>query len=620
MPRRVVNSAPARVGSASTAEVRPAPVPTAPSRPSSIRRPASDGFAPTPIATSALVAVSRSGELSVNGKTGNDAMVSLARIIENGQNPLRDLKAQDLASLYTSLSKTLSSQEAGKPTAARVSERSAAATVLLQAATSAPTELRDRMLNTYADAMVKEKSVGLRTSMMVNLDASRLSLNGPALAKATQTREALLPPRPPYEAWLKDGKLSVKHYVMDEFWRNEVAAYKQRGFTLVEGGHSKDTAVFEKVMKDPKGGKDIKARVEMTKSNDDIFRDMKDKSVDMIVYSGHAQLGGVVETALATAPKEEAGTKLIQLYSCRGKQTAGEILEKYPGAHVTTTASSAYGTDDKEVLNATYAMIENRGNYADAYKALKPDELLQPRSNYIFPNDARLLASRDTDNDGTKDLTALGADKFFDPSKRAAVGGKTDLKPRAVRTDPQELSGDKVDHAVSYANTAFFYFSEENRKSPLTMKQADHFVPNGWFKSDGDEVLKITPKKKDGETYYEMQINSKYSGQSQEALAAVVLMESQKYLCENKNGKYTQDDQLRGVLLAGSYVDLFCKYAEDCNSILGALGEKYGLANMKYEVLFEAGKREGHHTGAQAAVDYLIRHGVGPIGTPENIS
>lgn len=612
MPRRVDNAARPRVEPLSSREVRPAPVPTAPSRPSSIRRP-NDGFLEVTPTPTSQVSVARSGELSVNGKTGADATVALARIIENGQNPLRDLKAPDLAALYTALSKTLSSSEPGKPSAAKVLERSAAATVLLQAAGSAPTELRERMLNTYAEAMVKEKSVGLRTSMMVNLDASRLSLNGPALAKATQAREALLPPRPAYEEWFKDGKLGIKHYVMDEFWRNEVAGWKGRGFTLVEGGHTKDTAVFEKVMKDPKGGKDITARVELTKSHEDIFRDVKSKDVDMLIYSGHAQLGGVVESALATAPKEATGTKLMQFYSCRGKQTAGEVLERFPNAHVTTTASSAYGTDDKEVLNATMKMIESRGSYGDAYKSLKPDELLQPRSNYIFPNDARLLASRDTDNDGLKDLTALGADKFFDPAKRAAVGGKLDMKPRKVSADVQELSGDKVDHAVSYANTAFFYFSEENRSSPLTMKQADKFVPTGWFKSDGDEVVRITPKKKDGETYYEMAINSRYSGQAQESLAAMVLFEAQKFLCNDKKGKFTVDDQMRGLLLVGSYVDLFCKYAEDCDAVLKSFGDKYGYTGLSYDVMFQAGKREGHATANQAAVNYLTRNGVAPV-------
>jgi hypothetical protein len=239
--------------------------------------------------------------------------------------------------------------------------------------------------------------------------------------------------------------------------------------------------------------------------------------------------------------------------------------------------------------------------------------LIQPRSNYIFPNDARLIASRDTDDDGMKDLSPLGADKFFDPSKLAASGGKIDMKARPVKTDPQNLSGDKVDHAVSYANTAFSYFAEENHASPITLKQADHLISTGWYKSDGDEVARFTPRKKDGETYYEVAINSKYSGQSKEALAAMVLVETEKYLCKELKGKYTTDDQLQGILMAGDYVDLFCKYAEDCDGILKALGEKYGYANMAYDTLFEAGKREEHVTGAPAAIEYLKRKGVGPV-------
>lgn len=612
MPRPVAERSPrARVETTPAPTALPLPVPTAPSRPSSLRSP-SDGFAPVSTASAAQVAVARDGTLSVSGKTGSEATVAAARLIEHGHNPLRGLKTPDLARLYETLSKTLSGLEAGKPTAAKVLDRSAAATVLLQLAGSAPTELRERALTTYADAMAREKSLGLRTSMMVNLDASRLSLNGPALATATVAREALLPPRPPYEDWFKGRKntLVAKHYVMDEFWRNEIAAYKRRGFTVVK--QTGTTAELERVLKDPKGGKDIKAKVELSKTHENIFRDMNDPDVHLVIYSGHAQLGGVAEASLATGPREGAGTKLVQMYSCRGKQTAGEILEKYPHAHLTTTESSAYGSDDADVLDATWKMLESRGGYGDAYKSLRSGEMLQPKSNYIFPNDPRMLASRDTDNDGMKDLGPLGADKFFDPSKRSVVGGKLDLKARAVSTDPEKLSGDKVDHAVSYANTAFFYFAEENGAAPLTLPQSDRFVPKGWFKGEGDEVVRIKPTRKDGHTYYEMQVNSRYSGQSQEALAAMVLFEAQKFLCLEKKGKFSNDDQLRGLLLVGGYVDLFCKYAEDCDALLKAFGDKYGYANVSYEVMFQAGKREGHSTGTQAAINYLTRQGVAP--------
>lgn len=614
MPSRIDRSTRGRVEAPATTSVgaTTAPQPgAAPARANGTRRP-SDGFAPAETRSAAQVAVGRDGTLTVNGQTGREAMVSLARIIElSDQNPLRGIKTPDAARLYESLEKTLAQVEIGKPKASQVLERSAAATVLLQLAGQVPVELRERMLNTYVDTMAKERSTPFRMSMMVNLDASRLSLNGPALAKATLVREQLLPPRPPYEEWFKGRKatLTTHHYVMDEFWRSEVAAYKRRGFKVTS--QSANKVEVEKVLKDPKGvEKDVTAKVTLLKGHENIFKDVKDPDVQMVLYSGHAQLGGVVESALATSPKEMAGTKLLQFYSCRGKQTAGEVLERFPHAHVTTTASSAYGSDDAQVLDATWKMLERRGDYASAYRDLTPSDMLQPRANYIFPNDARILAARDTDDDGIKDLTPLGADKFFDPSKRGVNGKANDLKPRATSVDPQALSGDRVDHAVSYANTAFFYFSEENRKSPLTMAEADRFVPKGWFKGTDDAPLRITEKKKDGHTYYEMAINTRYSGQSREALTAMVLYESQKYLCLKDKGRFSEDDKLRGLLLVGSYVDLFCKYSEDCDAVLASFGQKYGVQGADYATLFQAGKREGHHTGAQAAVDYLKRQGV----------
>ena len=52
----------------------------------------------------------------------------------------------------------------------------------------------------------------------------------------TLAREGLLPPRPPYEERFKGKKatLTAKHYVMDEFWKEEISNWKKRGFEVVK--------------------------------------------------------------------------------------------------------------------------------------------------------------------------------------------------------------------------------------------------------------------------------------------------------------------------------------------------------------------------------------------------
>lgn len=422
-------------------------------------------------------------------------------------------------------------------------------------------------------------------------------------------REQLLPKQPPYEEWFKGRKstLNVRHYVMDEFWKSELAAYKQRGFTIVE---QKDGKVeLEKELRDPLGNeRPIKAKVTMVKDHENVLRDMADPEAQMVVYSGHAQLGGVVEASLARAPKEMAGTKLLQLYSCRGKQTAGDLLSRYPGVHLTTTSSSAYGEDDKDVLNMTYETIARRGSYADLYRGLHSGEMIQPRSNYILPHDARILASRDEDRDGLKDLTPLGPDKFYDPARALASGGVKDLTPRANARDPQLISGEKLDHAVGYANTAFFYFSEENRAAPISNKESDRFVAAGWFRSDSDEPVRIEEVRREGNTYFKVSVNSRYADQSQASIAMMTLMEMQKYLSVRDHGRFSDADKLRGLVLAGGYVDMMVEYADDCERLLKAFGDRYGISGATYDVVFKASLKDGHSTATPAALEYLKKH------------
>jgi hypothetical protein len=546
------------------------------------------------------------------GKTGAAALTDLANYIEAGGAPFAHLSDAEQKTALSALTRALSGGADGKQTRAGLLERSAAVTALLSLAGAAKADVRDQALASYTGAMKSERTFGLRMSMMVNLDAAKLPLTGKAATVADQVRGELLPQQPPYDKWFKGDKhtLNVRHYVMEDFYKANRAAYLKRGFTIKS--ETPNRIEFTKELVDPTGkNRTVTANVTAVKGDSNIFRDMKNPDVQMVVYSGHAQLGGVVEGSLAAAKGKMAGDKLVQLYQCRGKQTVGDVLARYPGAQATATFSSSYDEDDVKVLTDTFDLIARRGSYPELRTDLRGEGLLQTSRNYLLPDDARMLATRDEDRDGRRDLSGVGADKFFDPRRAKNDGGEVSFKPSAVAPDPESVSGEKLAHAVSYANTAFFYFAEENKAAPLTVAQSDHFVPAGWFASKGDEAVRVTERQRDGQTYYEVAVNSRYAGQSREAIAAMTLFEMQKYLCQKTTGTFSEPDKLRGLQLVQGYTDMMVEYREDCDKLMKNFGSKYGFKGVNWDVVAGASVKDGDDKmGSAEALDYLRKNGV----------
>jgi len=611
--------------------VRPAPAPAAPARPS---RPATgpstpqrtgfDTTRPRPDGSLMLgrreggpgeISLSKTGELLLNGKAGVGARIETARLIETGFSPFAHASNAQRTALAKELAGTLTATDAKKPTTqGPLFARSAAATLLLSLARTAPEKgTREATLNTYIKAMATEPSLPLRKSMLVNLDFTRLEIPASAAARLATVRAEVLPPRPPYDEWFKGPgkpKLEVRHYVMDEFWREEVSNWKKRGLEVVKD--SGGTLELRGTIADSTGkNPPLPVHVVLKKEDENVLRDMNDPEANLILYSGHSQLGGVIDGALATAPKTMNGTKLVELFNCRGKQSQGDFLAKYPGVHLTSTFSSAYGSDDKQVLDATMLSIAARADYSDIKKRVVGSNLIQPESNYMLPDDKRNLATRDDDRDGVADMSAIGPDRFFDPGRLATRGGAHVFSPAALDDDPQELSGAKLTHAIGYANTSFFYFAEANHSAPLTVGKSDKMLPGGWFVGPPEEKVRITEVKKDGQTFHTVSVNSRFSSRSREVITSTVLMEMQKHLAVKDHGKVTEKDMLSGLILVGGYLDLFCPYSDTIDEVLGGFSKTYGFSGVSYQTYYEAAKKDGHDgTASAAALAYLKQHGV----------
>lgn len=185
------------------------------------------------------------------------------------------------------------------------------------------------------------------------------------------------------------------------------------------------------------------------------------------------------------------------------------------------------------------------------------------------------------------------------------------FSPGAIDDDPQTLSGVKLDHAVGYANTTFFYYAEANKRAPLTVGQADKMISGGWFVGPADEKIRIKEVRKDGAVYQEVSVNSKLAGRSREVITSTVVMELQKHLAIQDHGKFTEKDMLAGAILVGGYLDLFVPYSDTINEVLDGFSKTYGFSGLTYETYYEAAKKDGHDgTASAAALSYLKTHGV----------
>jgi hypothetical protein len=559
------------------------------------------------------VVLSKGGDLLLEGKKGPAAAIEVARLIETGVSPFAHASETQRAALIPQLERLAEPARAGKQSSSAVLARSAAATLLLSLVRTSEGKSKDQALRLYLGLLEREPNPKLRTSMLLNLDAAHVPLRKPQAAQVEGVRAQVQPAAPPYDTWFKGShpKLEARQFVMDDFWREEAAANRKRGFKAVHETH--DEIVWERTLHDPAGEHpDVTVHMVTKRGETNVLRDMNDPNVQMIIYSGHSQYGGVADNAVRTGPAKMAGDKLVAFFACRDQQEVAPFKNKYPAGQLLATFSSSYGSDDSLVLDRMFDVIGQRGSYQDVRSGLHARDMLQPKSNYILPDDARQLAYVDDDMDGVRDSSALGPDRFFDPSNRHATGGPNSFQASAVTEDPLKLSGRKVEHAVDYANTGFYYFSEENHASRLLHKDADRFVPGGWFVSDKSDPVRIVEKKRDGKTFFEVSVNSRYADKSRAAITAMVIYEMQAHLALKKTGKFSEDDKLRALVIVQGYLDLYEDFSDGINEVLQGFAKKYGYHGpVNYDVLWKAMKHDDEeHTATRATLDALKAAGI----------
>lgn len=497
-------------------------------------------------------------------------------------------------------------EDSALPRVARQRMRSAAATTLLTLITSStrPEEkgLRDQAVASYLAHANAEPMHDLRASMYLNAVSQRSTLSPPQAGALDALGALVVPNRPPYEKWFEaNGSRTINtvHYAHDDCWvhgGDPIAKYQADGWKLVSSdtNATPPSWVLEKANPNAPGG-EVKMRMEVKRTHDGLFEKMDDPKTNIVLYTGHSNLGGNVSEELRLG-NDEKGQKLVLMAMCRGKQNIPEFANKYPNAHFLTTDDPSYfssvgviakGITDGALRLSDYsAMQRETGRIYDNFG----------NANYFYPNEERRYAHYDLDKDGVTDAQGSLRDRLFDVGLTFPAGSKVDLKARPTDVNPLDLDGSPVLHAVQFLNTlTTYHVDHHNNSSRFTPADNDAFLGGGWFKGGTEDVVRITPETVNGKTMYRIAVNTAYADQTPFALGTLVQYEVCKQMLKDRNGGVlTQDDNVRATLFAGEYLSyMYCSY-DEAEGSLRAIAARSGLGNFGYEKVREALDSDGH--------------------------
>lgn len=293
------------------------------------------------------------------------------------------------------------------------------------------------------------------------------------LAK-TKTAEAhLYPPKPPYEKWMRDGKISVVHYTDNDGSprADNVQFWVDRGFKKKDNADGSTTLSRRAKNDEPA----MEITMPPAPSHDappSLFEKMGDESVDMIIYSGHAGYGRRVEDALSKGVSGTGDGKLVMLLQCYGEGSIESVKRSFPDAHLFSTREASDDNYDFTLLwnmmngidaGKGYDSVEKANNkeFGDWVKSLTPspegmgESDIQfykdhpVESHYFFPDQREVFVKKlDRDRDGVTDA----GDSVFNvvyPKRVDASGGYDPLDPGAPLDG---LEGTAANSAVNQLN------------------------------------------------------------------------------------------------------------------------------------------------------------------------
>ncbi len=357
----------------------------------------------------------------------------------------------------------------------------------------------------------------------------------------------LLPKRPLIP---RKGPIEVRYFIGPEFFKEEVRMLTQQGFKV----------------KDHPGGKEAtrgRVRVLVRKGGKEVFRDLKDSKVHAVIYSGHSNLGGVVERGLRQKNLGLGrGSKLVALLQCTGTQTLPLLAARMPRAQIVTTFSYSHAGADQAVIRTLLDGLDGRWTYNKMRnRVLRHYE----GTNYLFPNQVELLKHTDYDKNGMLDGVQY----------KAKIPKFSSLDSKAMKRAQRLVSG------VNYLRTMNPYYASEERSAVFSRSQADSpLIPSGVVKGNGKSALHIQETRVNGARAFKVALDSKMARAPRALVGASTVYELQLHMQKSLLGRSDQRSKVRALAFAGEYLKRMFP-GKKGEKALGKLTRRYGFPSLR---------------------------------------
>ncbi len=371
------------------------------------------------------------------------------------------------------------------------------------------------------------------------------------LAKTRTAEASLYPPTPPYEKWMKDGKVSIVHYTDNDGSPREdnVQLYVDRGFKRQENADGSTT--LTRKAKDGKPAMEV--LVPKAPTHDappSLFEKMGDASVDLIVYAGHAGYGKRVEDALSKGVSGTGDGKMVMLLQCYGEGSIESVKRSFPDAHLFSTREASDDNYDLPLLNHVLDGIDNRSEYNTIAKKNAKEfnswvKTLEPHpdgmnetdiqwykdhdveTHYFFPNERAVFIDKvDRDRDGVRDV----GDTLFNvvyPKRVDASGGYDPLDPGAPLDG---LDGTAASSAVNQLNLFARYAQLPPGLLSNVPWNPEVFQPAGFFEGQSTDLKAFKFEVDQANGKIKVQVNSNFAHAPGKALGRMLAVEAGQFI------------------------------------------------------------------------------------------
>ncbi|MBI1949413.1 MAG: hypothetical protein HYS27_27250 [Deltaproteobacteria bacterium] len=527
-------------------------------------------------------------------RSGGLALMHAAvRVADQGG--LERLSASQRAGLVAELLPVLETQGAGRTSLLDARAHSGAFSLLEQVLVAmrgageerAATALTHRLLA----AAARERHPGLR----VHMERRIVELPGRVVGREDRAVVELLAKAhghelPPKDTWLRGTPptLKVVASVQDEFWKAELASYKKSGFTIEAKGAHRALAV--KTISDLTPP--VRIEAELWCRDTEVLDSLAEHDTDVVIYTGHANLGGVAKTSIEHGPRTADGTKLVAFLACRSKQNLAQLERAYPGQHLLVSNEGTYGHDDAMLTQTLLEGIVRGKSYAQIEAAAEKQGLWEKR-NYHFPHE-------------TADMVA--ASPVYAPTAHTAQGRSISMRPATNPAPAATLDAGPVDDAIAYVNTIHGYWSEQSGTAQDRALH-DRIAADGFFDGTAaDPVIRVRWETKDGKRAMRVSVNSAYANQDHDALGMMVTYAVGLELAAVDPRRAEPERRMLALSMVGSYVYFLVEYSDVADLLLRQFANRHGFPpGLSWPVVEKSVRADMHNDCSSVTLDLLQR-------------